>query len=267
LHADKWATDDPAVGFRHRWDGLVARLRGNQEYRAEFKRVFGISNPTEDAVGKALATYLRTVLSGNSLYDRARQTAERGKRELQADDFAGALDEEGLERLAGKGATKAELAQKLMRGYGLFHGAAGCAGCHGGRTFTDNNFHNVGIRESGRLSNKQAGEQPGRFRRVPVGLKETRLIGAFRTPTLRNLPRTFPHFHDGQAGNLREVVDYYNDRLSADFNPFLDPLLRDGPQSGRRLGLTDDEVRALVLFLRALDGEPIPPRISERGRR
>ena len=44
---------------------------------------------------------------------------------------------------------------------------------------------------------------------VPVGLKESRLIGAFRTPSLRNLEKTAPYFHDGSQFTLRDVVDFY----------------------------------------------------------
>src|SRR5581483_5654094 len=63
--------DDYSVLVTHRWGGLVKVLAENREAREEFQRVFGIEQPTQDAVAKAVATYLRTLLSGDSLYDRA----------------------------------------------------------------------------------------------------------------------------------------------------------------------------------------------------
>src|SRR5262249_40467220 len=56
---------------RHVWGGVVQRLVGDPDYVERFRDAFGIEKPTQDAVAKALATYLRTILSGNSLYDRA----------------------------------------------------------------------------------------------------------------------------------------------------------------------------------------------------
>jgi cytochrome c peroxidase len=250
-------------GGRHSWAGIIPRLRANKDYRGAFRQVFGIAEPTEDAVARALATYLRTLLSGNSPYDRARQLADKRRdKELKQEDFEAVLDEATLAKLAGKGAAeKAVAARRLLAGYGLFQGEAGCARCHGGWAFTDADFHNVGIRESDYLP--RPGAEPGRFRRVPVGLKESRLIGAFRTPTLRNLPRTGPYFHDGSAETLEDAVQYFNRGLDAQFNLYLDPYLLTGPKTPRRLELHPDDVRALALFLRSLGGEPPPPVVSK----
>ena len=247
---------------KHYWPGLVEELRASEDYRRAFRQAFGITDPTEDAVAKALATYLRTILSGNSLHDRARRAA--GKRKdgrLKQEDFEAVLDDAALGRLAGKDADRAATAKALWAGYRFFHGEAGCGRCHGGWAFTDGDFHNIGIRESDYLP--APGQEPGRFRNVPVGLKEARLIGAFRTPTLRNLPRTGPYFHDGSAETLFEAVQYYNRGVSAEFNRHLDPALLAGPGTARRPGLHDDDVRAIVLFLRALDGEPVHALVSQ----
>src|SRR5262249_30829598 len=73
------STDDAASDqARHSWPGSVQRLRESGFYDARFRKVFG-TRPTQDAVGKAIATYLRTILSGNSLQDRAeRERRQRG---------------------------------------------------------------------------------------------------------------------------------------------------------------------------------------------
>jgi cytochrome c peroxidase len=255
---------DTAKTGKHAWPGLVKRLRASKSYQEEFQKVFGISEPTLDAAAKALATYLRTLLVGNSLFDRAvHKAGKRGPEGLLADDFKGVLDEDpqALGRLGMKEEArpelndklKAKVARKLLSGHRLFVGEALCFRCHNGWNFKDNSFHNIGIRESDQLF--VAGEEPGRFRALVVGLKDERMIGAFRTPSLRNLALTAPYFHDGQAATLRQVVDYYNKRLSADFNKYLDPELLAAPGKARQLELHHEDTEALVLYLRALDGE------------
>jgi cytochrome c peroxidase len=240
---------------RHAWPGLVARLRQSKEYREHFAQVFGLQHPTLDAAAQALATYLRTILAGGSLYDGAVLAGG-----FEAPNIRQLFNEALMEKLDRKDTPPAVVARDLMYGYRLFHGAAGCARCHGGPLFTDGGFHNIGIRESDYLPRR--GEESGRFHALPVGLKEARLIGAFRTPTLRNLPQIWPYFHDGQAATPEGVVQYFNRGLDARLNEHLDPALLSGPRTARRLNLHDDDVRNLVLFLTALDGDPVPPIVA-----
>jgi cytochrome c peroxidase len=78
---------------------------------------------------------------------------------------------------------------------------------------------------------------------------------------LRNLPRTDPYFHDASASTLEDVVEYYNKNLiGPPLHPNLDPYLVDESVAvgARGLQLAAEDVRALALFLRSLDGEPIP---------
>jgi cytochrome c peroxidase len=243
--------DENVVGERrireHIWSGLVPHLDKDKSYRERFVHVFGTA-PTQDNIAKALATYLRTILSGNSIYDRAQSARGKGS-VLTAKQFETALTTNDLTAL-GQG-KKAEAAQKLEKGYNLFHGKARCQVCHFGPLFTDHDFHNVGLGDS------DIGEQPGRFAHVPVGLKESRLKGAFRTPTLRNLPRTDPYMHNGDK-TLEDVVNFF-DRGITRFHENLAPQLLQGPGEPQRLGLTKDEIGELLLFLRALDGDDIDP--------
>ena len=244
--------DENVAGERrireHIWSGLVPLLKENEAYRKRFTYVFGTA-PTQDNIAKALATYLRTILSGNSVYDRA-QSARGKDSVLTAKQFEAALTTNDLTALGQEKRTKA--AEKLEKGYNLFHGKARCQACHFGPLFTDHDFHNVGLGDS------DFGEQPGRFAHVPVGLKESRLKGAFRTPTLRNLPRTYPYMHNGHFKKLEDVVNFF-DRGITRFHENLAPQLLQGPDEPQRLGLTKDEIGELVLFLRALDGDDIDP--------
>jgi cytochrome c peroxidase len=93
---------------------------------------------------------------------------------------------------------------------------------------------------------------------VPIGQKNRYLIDAYKTPTLRNLPRTAPYFHTGSLDRLREVVEFYN--RGANANEHLDPELRGEDGQTRLLELSAPEIETLVLFLKALNGreESIP---------
>ena len=149
-------------------DGVLALARS--AYRSQFRAAFG-SEPTMDHVARALASYVRTIVAGDSPYDRY---------------------------LAGDRSALSEAAQ---RGLALFRGKAGCSGCHISPNFTDEQFHNTGVAwRTGALADE------GRAR--VTGAPEDR--GAFKTPTLREVTRTAPYMHDGSFAALDRVIDYYD---------------------------------------------------------
>ena len=248
--------DPPEVS--HSWGGLVAELAANPRYRLQFEAVFGIAQPTQDAIAKALATYMRTILSADSLYDRAHDEKQRvGAKTLEAPHFLAGLDKDAIRSIGDGKLTREEAARKVVLGSQLFHGKAKCAVCHPGPLFTDHEFHNVGL-------NLEDGFPPpdkltGRILAVPPGLKDNRQVGAFKTPTLRALPRTDRYFHDGKWVSLHSVVQFFNREILA--TPYLADALRDGRKE-QQLGLTDAEIDALVLFLEALDGQPVDPVVA-----
>jgi cytochrome c peroxidase len=258
---------DPEGPFRHAWGGAaIVRLYGDKGYRDTFENVFG-TGPTLDTLGKALATYMRTLLCGDALHDRAvqAQAARRG-RELEPADYEKVLDPARIKALGREGKTAAQVAGELYDGYRLFHNLVGnrptnCVRCHGGANFTDNGFHNlgVGINSGGQVP-------PGRFASLPVRHKEAGLFGAFKTPTLRSLERTGPYFHDGSQKRLEAVIEFH--AKGGNWNPFLDPLLLESGNPGRErnLHLGGDDVQALALFLRALDGREVDPRFRAAPR-
>ena len=245
--------DENVAGERrskeHIWSGLVERLRNDETYLEGFKEVFG-GPPTQDNIAKALATYMRTILSGNSPYDRAR--AAKGKdNDLTAKHFEAALTNADLNSL-GQG-KKTDAAKSLLQGYKLFQGKARCQLCHSGPLFTDHDFHNIGLEETDFI------KQVGRLAQVPVGMKESRLQGAYKTPTLRNLQRTDPYMHNGMFQKLEEVADFFNRKIDADLHEDLAAPLLQAPGQAQRLSLSKEEIADLVLFLRALDGDPVDP--------
>ncbi len=221
------------------WEAAVARLRKSPEYVAAFVRVFGHA-PTKDAAAKAIATYERTVFSGNSLHDRAEVAArvralsdEFETPGLSAKDYAKVLTEaakandahalEALKVDAKQATEKAdELGKRLFNGRTLYFNKARCSTCHIGDNFTDNLFHNLGV---GVKENKLAEADYGRYAFLPVGHKDVSQVGAFKTPTVRGLTRTAPYMHDGSEKTLEEVVEFYDKGGNA--NEFLAPKMRD----------------------------------------
>jgi cytochrome c peroxidase len=152
------------------------------------------------------------------------------------------------------------------RGWALFNGKGRCNSCHAGNAvsplFSDQKFHNIGIaaqkqdfpqlaREAVRIvssgDQKQIDElaiqtkfsELGRF----LVTKQINDIGAFKTPTLRNVAITAPYMHDGSVATLFDVMDHYNKAGVA--NPYLDGGMQ-------RLGLTEPEIDDLVAFMAAL---------------
>jgi cytochrome c peroxidase len=147
-------------------------------------------------ISRSLASFVRSILSGGSPYDRF-VTGDR--RALTAEQQAG------------------------LR---LFRGKANCVACHVGPNFSDERLHNTGVAwRDGRLTDAGAGH------------------GEFKTPTLREVSRTAPYMHDGSIATLEQVVEYYDRGGNA--YPDLDPELH-------RLGLSTEEKRSLVAFLRSL---------------
>ncbi len=149
----------------------VERLGADPGYAAEFKAVFG-QQPNQDDLARALAAYVRTILSGESRYDRY----------VAGDPEA--LD--AVERL----------------GLEVFRNKGNCVTCHLGPNLTDERFHNTGTAyKDGRFGDDGRSEVTGR--------EQDR--GAFKTPTLRNVAETAPYMHDGSIETLEDVIDDYDD--------------------------------------------------------
>lgn len=187
-------------------DEMVAKMKKVQGYRKLFQQVFG-TDITIDGVGKAIASFQRTILSGNSPADRF---------------------DMGQEEKA--------ISPEAQRGLELFRGKARCTKCHSGFNFTDEKFHNLGI---GWDNNKV---DLGRY----MVTKNPEDIGAFKTPTLREIARSAPYMHDGRFKTLEDVVNFYNQ--GGVKNPHQDELIIP-------LELTDQEKRDVVEFLHTLNGE------------
>ena len=268
-------------GKGHPWYQVVSRLRQNPEYVAAFAKVFG-TLPTRDGAAKAIAAYERLVLTGNSVVDRAElamrtrvEEEGEGKLETNAGDFTKVLkaafeakDTEALGALGlepGKDEGKIpQVAASIQRGKELFSNKARCNSCHVGDNYSDSQFHNLGV--GAKDGTWPEGADLGRFGAQETGHKDPGLVGAYKTPGLRQLVSTAPYMHDGSEATLEAVVALYN--RGGNLNPHLsnkmrdEPAERDAAKNGqkaiipRKLLLTKEEEADLVLFLKALQGEP-----------
>ena len=146
-------------------DELATKINGIQSYRSQFQKVFQ-SDASPDNIVKAIAAFERTILSGDTAWDRFR---------------------------AG---NQTALSQSAWRGWNIFQ-AIKCNNCHDGVLFTDQQYHNVGI------GMDQKEPDVGRFKVT----NKPEDMGAFKTPTLRDIAKSAPYFHDGSAATLEEAVD------------------------------------------------------------
>lgn len=141
------------------------------------------------------------------------------------------------------------LSEKARRGYSVFDKKARCTNCHNGQLLTDLQFHNVGIGQRGEKP------EPGRF----VVTRQERDRGAFKTPTLLNVAKSAPYFHDGSAKTLEEAVEIMAG--GGIENPHLD---RASLQPSK---LTREDKRQILDFLRELTVDFVdpPPRLPEEN--
>ena len=132
-----------------------------------------------------------------------------------------------------RGEGRGTLTGDALHGFWLYESKGQCWKCHRGPNFTDEGFHNTGV---------GWGKSPADLGRFEV-TKADADRGRFKTPTLRGVGSRPPYMHDGGAKTLEDVVEFYDRGGTA--NPHLDPAVKP-------LGLTPDERRAIVAFLKTL---------------
>ena len=187
-------------------DEVIKEVSALKGYRAAFEKAYPGEGVTKKTLAKAIASYERSIVSTDAPFDRWIK---------------------GEKHAMGKAERK---------GFDVFRGKARCVLCHGGFNFTDNGFHNLGLKGD---------TDPGRY-----GIRKIKILkGAFKTPTLRDVDLTAPYMHNGMYKTLEEVVEHYN--RGGDTKDNLDPNMQP-------LKLTANEKANLVAFLKALTGEPVP---------
>lgn len=190
----------------------VQVLRSHPEYPDLFRKALGTAEITSGDVAKALAQWVRRMTSSNSRFDSY-------------------LRYEGT------------LSAQEISGMNLFFTEAGdCFHCHGLPLMTDNAFHNIG------LDSIFTGANAGRY--AVTGRAAD--LGAFKTPTLRNIALTAPYMHDGRFQTLQQVMDFYGGGVH--HSPSLDPIMTK-PGTGITLGMSPQQKEDLIAFLHTLTDE------------
>ncbi len=241
---------NPSIG------AVLDRVASDPGYTERFDEAFPGRGLSVETLGMALASYERSLLSGDSPFDRWQSGSDAGS-------------------------------PAARRGFALFTGRAGCNACHPVTSplFSDGAFHNTGIgfARSMELSTRGSSEPsdsgtqriqvaPGSFLEVersitakvaepPASdLGRYEITGdpadrwRYRTPTLRNVGRTAPYMHDGSLATLEDVVSFY-DRGGVP-NEGLDPRIRP-------LGLSATEAADLAAFLESLTGSDLETLVSD----
>ena len=206
----------------HTLQGAAARLMSDPGYRAAFERAFGPGPIAYDEVGKAIASFERTLICGNSPFDRYFY-----------------------------GHDPSALSESAKRGLEIFRNPAegNCATCHtiGDQyaLFTDNKFHNDSV---GPTSDDGDPIDLGHFLISRMEADK----GAFRTPSLRNVVLTAPYFHDGSRATLQDVIGFY----IRGGNP-----VRHRDKEIQSIWLSGQDRADLQAFLESLTGE-MPPNVG-----
>ena len=229
---------------------ILSLIASEPSYRSQYEALFGGPPSLLDEreidrafanIGKAIAAYERLLVPGRSAFDNYVSHLSNG---------GDALDQPYLTR-------------DQLHGLRLFIGEARCTECHNGPLFTNNEFHNTGVLPPpGRLPDRgridgvrevlgdpfnclgemsdSSGDTCDELRFVRTGVE---LIGATRTPSLRNVTQTPPYQSRGQFETLEEVLAHYNEA----------PLAMIGHNEAEPLGLATWELDRLLAFLTALD--------------
>ena len=150
----------------------VKRLGQDPAYTTEFKAVFGVA-PSASDLGRALATFLRSLRSDDTRYDRF----------MAGDTGALSAEEQG--------------------GLEVFRRKGRCTLCHVEPLFSDDGMHNTGVAWNGDTTTFK---DDGRF----AATRRPADRGKFKTPTLRDIARSAPYMHDGSLATLSDVVDFYD---------------------------------------------------------
>ncbi len=214
-------------------DAVVTRLKNLPDYRGLFEAAFDGRGPDEQTIGRALASYERTLLAGDSRFDRWHF-----------------------------GRDAAALSAEEQAGFSVFR-RANCDTCHiineDAAPFTDNRFHNTGIRaENQRQASRPISVQLAPGVNVMVDRNDLANVSepeqeddgrfevtgnpgdrhAYKTPSLRNVALSPPYMHDGSLATLAEVIDFYAGAS--------------GCVRGEKVELSSQERRQLLAFLGSL---------------
>lgn len=202
------------------WTEAVSRLQGNMKYRNAFYRAFGETQITKELVAKAIAQFLRTMISGKSEFDLIYK------------------HENGIPMTDAEQTQYAAIDPAALAGYDLFKSLNGadCFHCHNGPLMQVQKFSNNGLDAT--FSDNGRGIVTG----------NAADNGKFKVPTLRNIALSAPYMHDGRFQTLDDVINHYSTGIHQ--SPTIDPLIEYAFQGGVQLDQTQkNQLKAFLLTL------------------
>ena len=214
------------IEMGHTMAGVEQKLNADASYRADFKKAFGSDVITMEMVEKSIATFERTIVSGNSPFDRYMYGGDN--------DALNSSAKRGLEVFRNPKKGNCVVCHTIGDSYALF---------------TDNKFHNLGVGAKLGTTGEVELTDLGRFKVTNIESDK----GAFKTSSLRNIALTAPYMHDGNDKNLKEVIDFYIG--AGNSNPYRDKEIHSLDF------LTGRERADLLEFLKSLTGE-VPPNLG-----
>jgi cytochrome c peroxidase len=241
---DEWRDEGfslaAAVSFETKFYDLVDEM--DPQWSENYRRLSFWEKGDIDEVfynfGRALAAFERGIVLNDSPYDRY-------------------LEENSLQAVSERAIPG--FGEKELAGLKIFEGKGGCANCHSGKNLSDGRFHNIGLGSAddykldlGRATGLLQGffcifvtpQHKDKCDQIETAIPKKADVGAFRTPSLRNVAKTAPYMHDGRFKNLKQVMRHY--------------ALRSAPEVGERdkllkpVRLSDKEEGQLEAFLRSL---------------
>jgi cytochrome c peroxidase len=201
---------------------VITKVSSQPFYAALFEKAFGSPDINSDRIAKALAQFVRSIVSYSSKYDAGRAVSPT------------------------PGANFSNFTAQENMGKNLFfqsipNGGGACFGCHTTEAFVS---ANPGPQNNGLDAVSITDLGAGAIFSNPI------FVGRFKTTSLRNVELTAPYMHDGRFATLEEVVEHYNSGIQK--HPTLAPALQDNNGNPIRLNLTETEKAALVAFLKTL---------------
>lgn len=201
---------------------VVNKVQEQSYYPELFQKAFGSTEVTSDKISKALAQFVRSIVSYSSKYDQGRAM------------------------VASPGANFPNFTTEENTGKNIFfqtipNGGGACFGCHTTEAFVS---ANPGPQNNGLDLTSTTDLGAGSVFTNPI------FVGRFKTTSLRNIELTAPYMHDGRFATLEQVVEHYNSGIKA--HPTLSPALTDTNGNPVQLNLTSSQKAALVAFLKTL---------------
>lgn len=200
---------------------ISERVAEQPYYNQLFINAFGDNAITNDRISKALAQFVRSIVSYQSKYDIGRATVNNPNQPFT--NF-----------------TAQENQGKQLFFTPIPQGGGGCAGCHGTEAFVSARPENNGIDATSTTDLGVGGVAPIR----------PNLIGHFKNSSIRNIELTAPYMHDGRFATLEQVVEHYNSGIQA--HPNLSGILKDANGNPIRLNFSTAQKNALVAFMKTL---------------